>query len=386
MTTMTKEMPPRARGDVRASKRATWLHAIATSAGNLRIPPSKAPVVAALATLIVAVGDALTTAETTFTLFYLAPLFIAVWYGSRQAGYVVIGLIVACSLAVNVLFSAHRPGWIFITWNVSMEAGLFVVFANVLASLRTRLRKEMELRMRALDQLRHADRLTTIGELAAGIAHELGTPLNVISGRASLIAEDRSAGRQIRQSADIILQQVDRSATIIRHLLDFARRGGTHREASNLKHLCRETIELFAPLARKSDVEIKLLGPDVEASCNRAEIQQVLSNLMTNAIHAMPRGGRLTLTTGLEMASVSGAKDARAREFADISVHDTGTGIAPDIFPQIFDPFFTTKDVGTGTGLGLSVSFGIVRDHGGWISVDTQLGEGTTFTVHLPAE
>jgi signal transduction histidine kinase len=209
--------------------------------------------------------------------------------------------------------------------------------------------------------------------------------LSVISGRASLIASGRMAEREAKQSATIIVEQVERIATIIRHLLDFSRRGGAHKDAMDLQMVCRETIELVAALGRKSGIEIELRGSPVTASCNRSELQQVLSNLITNAIHAMPEGGLITVTTGLETTRSPDEKATPSRGFAVVAVRDAGTGIPLDVLPQIFDPFFTTKEVGSGTGLGLSVSYGIVRDHGGWISVDTRVGEGTTLTVYLPA-
>ena len=352
--------------------------------GTLRISPAAAVPLSIGGTLIAAVGDAVTTADATFTLFYLVPLSLAVWYASLRLGYLIICLIIASSLGLDVFYATHRIKWIFIAWNTAMEAGLFILFAHVLSTLRDRMNEEVNLRTGAIDQLRHAERLTTIGKLASGVAHELGTPLNVISGRASLIIASKVADTDTRNSAAIIVEQVERSVGIIRHLLDFARRGGSHREALNLSAVCRETVDLVTPFARKAGVEIELQGPAVSASCNRGEVQQVLSNLLTNAIQAMPKGGRITVTTRLATTMPPDSKSEPPRTFAAFTVRDTGTGIPLDILPQIFDPFFTTKDVGLGTGLGLSVSYGIIRDHGGWISVDTRLGEGTSFTVYLP--
>jgi two-component system, NtrC family, sensor kinase len=368
---------------VKPNRDAPGLHARLRRVGFVRLSPGGAFALAIVTTLLAGIGDAATTAETTFTLFYLVPLAIAVWFAGLRAGLVIIGMIVACSLVVDFDFAAHPLGVLFIVWNTAMEGGLLIAFASVLSLLRDRMDKEVELRTQAIDQLRHAERLTTIGKLAAGVAHELGTPLNVISGRASLIAAGRSADPESRKSAAIIVDQVERIATIIRHLLEFSRRGGMHRESVDLHSVCRETIELLAPTARKAGVELELQGVRTPASCNRSEIQQVLSNLLTNAVQATPEGGRVTVTTRLEMTRPPEAKGPR-REFAVVAVRDTGTGIPLDVLPNIFDPFFTTKEVGSGTGLGLSVSYGIVNDHGGWIGVDTRVGEGATFTVYLP--
>jgi signal transduction histidine kinase len=138
------------------------------------------------------------------------------------------------------------------------------------------------------------------------------------------------------------------------------------------------------PLASKSGIEIVRSGETTSAPVNHSEIQQVLTNLITNAIHAMPDGGRIDIDIRIERARPPEDKHGNPKDYVVLSVNDSGTGIAPDVLPKIFDPFFTTKDVGRGTGLGLSVAYGIVRDHGGWIAVNTRLGQGTTFSVYLP--
>jgi len=384
MTTLIQNALQRTRPTTSASPRSTRLPAILSRLGSFEIARSKALPVAIALTLIAGVGDAVTTADATFTLFYLVPLAIAVWYRSLGAGYVIIGLILICGIMLDMRFSTRQLGWTFVAWNTVMDAGLFATFAYVLSTLRERMNLEVHLRTLAIDQLRHAERLTTIGKLAAGVAHELGSPLSVISGRAALIASGKLTEPDTTRSATVIVQQVERIATIIRHLLDFSRRGGTHREAVDLQKVCRETLDLLASIARQSGVEMTLCGSPAVAACNRGELQQVLSNLIANATHAMPKGGLITVTTGLATTRPPDQKGSAPREFAVVAVRDEGTGIPLDVLPQIFDPFFTTKDVGTGTGLGLSVSYGIVHDHGGFIGVDTRVGEGTTFTVYLP--
>jgi signal transduction histidine kinase len=321
---------------------------------------------------IAGVSDALTNAEAVFTLFYLVPIGIAVWFRSARAGYVMIAVCSALSLTMDVVWGPNRANLAFVAWNFRGELGLYFVFALLLDAMRRRLATEAALRKEALTQLRHADRLTTLGRLAAGIAHELGTPLNVVLGKATLISSGRFTGDEAKKSARVIEQQADRMTTIISHLLDFARRGGTGRQPTNLRVLAFETTELLRPLAKRHGVTITCDGPDAEASVNRAEIQQVLSNLLTNAIHAMPRGGPIEITSSV---LESGAL---------LRIRDEGSGIAPEVLPRIFDPFFTTKEVGQGTGLGLSVVHGIVVDHGGTIEVETELGRGTTFFLRLP--
>jgi signal transduction histidine kinase len=188
----------------------------------------------------------------------------------------------------------------------------------------------------------------------------------------------------VRASAQVVLEQTARVSIILRQLLDFARRGGAHPETTDLSELTRATVELLRPLAAKSRVRIACSGERTAARVNRSELQQVLTNLVTNAMHAMPGGGSIEVSTHHEFTSAPGHRDSQRRGYAVVSVRDHGTGIALDVLPKIFDPFFTTKDVGRGTGLGLSVAYGIVADHHGWISIDTAEGRGTTVTVHLP--
>jgi signal transduction histidine kinase len=194
----------------------------------------------------------------------------------------------------------------------------------------------------------------------------------------------RLGPNDIKASGKILLEQSERVTTIVRQLLDFARRGGTRVEMADINELVGATAELLKSLARKTGVEIIVHGDPVSAAVNRSELQQVLTNLITNAIHAMPKGGRIDIDVHKERTSPPEQKRSSQQDYVVVRVRDSGTGIAPDVLPKIFDPFFTTKDVGEGTGLGLSVAYGIVRDHHGWFSVNTRLGEGTTLSVYLP--
>lgn len=339
--------------------------------------------------LCVAAGHYLTRASVGFTLLYLIPLGIAVWWRGLRFG-LLLALLSTVSFSVAWIgttpIPAGSPRYVFIlVWNLLGEIGVFLAFAIVLDGLRKRLAVEVKERESIVVQLRHADRLNTVGKLASGIAHELGTPLNVVSGRASLIASRRVEGEDACKSAEVIMQQADRMTAIIKNLLAFARRGGVRKTAVDLNRLVRETVSLLEPLAKKQGVElVATSGSPLVAPVNAGEIQQVLTNLIMNAVQAMPKGGtiQVQLSHGHYESAVP---HGLAREpFAIIRVRDEGTGVAPDVLPHIFDPFFTTKDVGAGTGLGLSVSFGIVRDHGGWIEANTKLGEGTEFVVYLP--
>jgi two-component system NtrC family sensor kinase len=249
-------------------------------------------------------------------------------------------------------------------------------------------RTEMEARLKTLEQLRHANRLKTIGTLVSGIAHELGTPLNVVSGRAGLIASGRLSPSDVTDSARIIKEQVGRMSGIIRQLLNFVRRQTPQRVAVDLRALVQQTLDMLAPLTEQQRA-VPVLRTDeipVRVRLDAAQMQQVLINLLTNAWQAMPQGGQIDIGVyGRDVEPPHGIEMPKGRH-ACVSIRDRGKGIAADDLPHIFDPFFTTKDVGQGTGLGLSVAYGIVRDHGGWIDASNDPGGGACFTVYLPME
>ena len=260
--------------------------------------------------------------------------------------------------------------------------------AQSLETARDRVDRETRNRVTAVEQLRHADRLGAIGTLASGVAHELGTPLNVVEGHAELIREDAGAGQAAQENALIIIKQAKRMTSIIRQLLDFSRRGEPSRVSTDLVDLCKTSLAMVESFARKNDVVTKLLTAEdgrARAVVTAPEIQQVLTNLLINAVHAMPKGGTLRLCIRRERRTSLG-NDRTERDFVIIWVEDTGTGMSDEVRSHLFEPFFTTKEVGDGTGLGLAVAHGIVRDHGGWIEVETQEGKGSSFAVYLPEE
>lgn len=259
---------------------------------------------------------------------------------------------------------------------------------EALVSSKDKIREETEARTAAVTQLRHADRLKTVGRLASGMAHELGTPLNVVSGRAGLIASGKLSQDEVARSASAIQTEAGRMTAIIRQLLDFARRNTLHRVKVDLWQIAHDTVELLAPLAQKHCVSIDL--PENRdaaiALADGAQLQQVLTNLIVNAIQAMHDGGAVRLEIEPERAVPPEDVEAAEGDFFRIDVTDEGVGIAEEDLDQLFEPFFTTKDVGQGTGLGLSIAYGIVQEHGGWIDVTSQPGHGSCFSVHLPKE
>ncbi len=225
------------------------------------------------------------------------------------------------------------------------------------------------------DTIRHTDRLGTIGTLAAGMAHELGTPLNVVSGRAGLIKSGKLSAEEIAASAETIQSEADRMTTIIRQLLDFARQKPSPHQSIDLVDVIKRTSDLLHSLAEKANVQLvtTISKEPVRIDGDSAQIQQVVTNLVTNAIAAMPDGG--TATISLDRAS---------DQHVQLKISDSGVGIDPEDVDRVFEPFYTTKDVGHGTGLGLSIAYGIIREHGGDIKVESQPGRGSTFIITFP--
>lgn len=259
--------------------------------------------------------------------------------------------------------------------------------ADDLAQSRERLAAETASRLTTVEQLRHAERLTTVGKLASGVAHELGTPLNVVSGRAHMIASGEVEGGEALESARIIEGQAKVMTRIIRQLLDFARRRAPRRSRENLAGWVEAAVAILKPLAAKRHVSISFdPGPKpTVADVDGGHLQQVVMNLIMNAIQAMRGAGQVQVSLGTALATPPRDVGGPEGRYVRVEIEDSGEGISLEFLPHIFEPFVTTKDVGEGTGLGLSVSWGLVRDQGGWIAVESRRGEGSRFTVFLPA-
>ncbi|MEO8701878.1 MAG: ATP-binding protein [Kofleriaceae bacterium] len=249
-----------------------------------------------------------------------------------------------------------------------------------------RLADERAAREQATEQLRHADRLTTVGKLASGLAHELGTPLNVVRGRAKLILDGEVEGEEVNNSARIVVEQAERMTALIRELLDFARPRAPKKSPVNAANLARRVTELVGTIARKGNVNVEPPTPDdtLVIEADDGQISQVITNLVVNAIQATKAGGTVTLTTSLVEQESPPYVESNNTTWLAFAVRDTGAGMDEPTRERVFEPFYTTKEIGDGTGLGLSVSWGIVREHGGWIDIASALGEGSTFTVYLP--
>ncbi len=257
-----------------------------------------------------------------------------------------------------------------------------------LEKARERVESETRARLATLEQLRHADRLTTIGRLASGIAHEVGTPLNVITGHAQLITEEYPPSSGAHDNASVVAQQAQRVAGIIRQLLDFARRRTAQKEEHDLAVIVEQATALLTRLAQRSSAKLEVLLSErpLLAHVDAEQIKQALVNLVLNGIQAMPQGGVVMIELRREMARSPDGDARREGPHARLDVCDAGSGIAPELLPRIFEPFVTTKDPGVGTGLGLSIASGIVTEHGGWIDVASVVDRGTRFSIYLPLE
>jgi signal transduction histidine kinase len=256
-----------------------------------------------------------------------------------------------------------------------------------LAEKQRKLEAEMMARLAVLEQLRHADRLATVGGLASGIAHEIGTPLAVVAGRGKMIASGEATGEEALDNARIVVEQTQRISKIIRQLLDFARRRPAQKGRVDLVAIVQKTLALLAPMALKRGVTTEVHVPppgSMPADIDAGQIEQSLTNLVVNAIQATSRGGTIDVTIGSGHASPPAGLGVAEGEFITLAVADTGEGMDGETVKHVFEPFFTTKDVGEGTGLGLPVAYGLVRDHGGWIDVDSAVGQGSRFTIFLP--
>jgi signal transduction histidine kinase len=261
---------------------------------------------------------------------------------------------------------------------LALLAEEFNRMADSLEAQRRVAEREAENRLALERELRHTERLASVGRLAAGIAHELGAPLNVIDARAEqLLARADAAPEKRAKNLTIIRAQTERISKIVRQLLTLARPYDFRRAPVELGAALAATLEQIVANARRQKVEIHFTrAADLTVSADRDYLGQVLLNIAMNALQAMPEGGSLTASTG--------TADRSGTSFAFARISDTGTGIAAENLEKIFDPFYTTKDIGQGTGLGLAVAYRIVEEHGGTIEAENNPAGGATFTVYLP--
>jgi signal transduction histidine kinase len=269
---------------------------------------------------------------------------------------------------------------------ISSLAAEFNQMCERLQDLYARLVKEQRERLSLERSLRQSDKLASVGQLAAGLAHEIGTPLNIIGGRAEFLLRRPRSAEEISDNLQIICSQIDRIAGIVRQLLEFSRRREPAFRTVEFGFLLNKVIGLvehkIAEKNVKLDVAIDDTLPPIQADPD--QLQQVFINLFLNSFQALKSGGRIKIAASARCPSDTDGIFHPTRQSLCIQFEDDGAGIPSEHLGQVFDPFFTTKDVGEGTGLGLSVSYGIVRDHGGEIRVDSEPGKFTRFTIVLP--
>lgn len=234
--------------------------------------------------------------------------------------------------------------------------------------------------------LRNAERLASVGRLAAGLAHEIGTPLNVIGGRAQSALRSITGNVALEKNLSTISVQTERIVRIVRDMLDFARMRPPRRSRTNLVAVLDKVLNLLEQQfeARRVRVDFDRTDQPPSLVADSDQLEQVFLNLVLNALDAMPNGGDLKITSRTEML-VHPRRQGLPHPCVAVSVSDTGIGIRPEDRDHVFDPFFTTKEAGQGTGLGLSVSYGIIEEHAGWFELDSEIGRGTRITVVLPA-
>ncbi len=344
---------------------------------TLSAPPPRIPV--DLAAWLALSGGPLVVEETTFYGDALASLKSAIGELERARVTLLIPLITESRLAAVLCVGEKLSGEIYETDEIELletllkEAGIALQNARLYADLE---RQIDELR-RTQDQLTQSAKLAAIGELAAGIAHEVNNPLTIIIGHAHLLSR-RADAAPVQPSIEVIEAQAQRAANMVRGMLDFSRRRPRNVQNVSLRDVIERALALVSDKLVGQGIEtVKLLdASDPAVPGDRDELTQVFINLIGNAADAMPKGGRLVLST-----------EVRRHDditYVSVQVADTGTGIAAEHCDQIFESFFTTKPEGKGTGLGLTITRDIVKNHEGTIQVDSAVGKGTTMIVNLP--
>ncbi len=259
------------------------------------------------------------------------------------------------------------------------------VQAETLARSHRELQEQTRLLLEKETQLRRADRLSALGQLSAGLAHEIRNPLGSIKGAVEILQDDYPAGHPKAEFFGILLKEVDRLNDVLTNFLSFARPVSPHLAPVDVRAILTAVEGLISGQARRRQVQIFTSfhsGPS-RVMADETLLKQACLNIMLNALEAMPEGGDLTIATQLGPGSAASQAGDRP-EWVEVVFDDTGPGIAEEHLGRIFDPFFTTKQ--DGTGLGLAITHRIIEGHHGTIRVMSQRGKGTTFVVSLPLE
>ncbi|MGA2192742.1 MAG: response regulator [Nitrospirota bacterium] len=263
-----------------------------------------------------------------------------------------------------------------------------------LRALNLELEDKVEERTRDLvetqDRLIHQQNLASLGEMSGGMAHEIRNPLNSIALYAQILMEELETGDQKRQYLDKIMNDIDRINAIVTNLNLFSRRIRREKEPLHLQRPLKSVLRTLSTKFVKNDIRLKVeIAPELpEVLASNEEMEEVFSHLLINSIHAMPKGGEITIQMKPvklnPRADILKERPATPREYIEITMTDTGIGISKDALGKIFIPFFTTKTDWEGTGLGLSVVDRVINDHEGTIEVESEVGKGTIFRLRLP--
>ncbi len=321
-------------------------------------------------------------------LYYVPIVLGGIWYGLRGG--------LGVSLAVSIVFAPH----VIFQWGhhplSELEQYLEIILYNVIGGLtgllteRERhqkdryqqaartleesyqaLRQQADQILEIEEQLRRADRLSALGELSAGMAHEIRNPLGSIRGTAEILRDGIAADDPRAEFADILIREVDRLNRVVQDFLEFARPAETAKGRHDLNALLADVLALTRQQALKSRIEVQFTAGEIPPVSGEGEqLRQAFLNLVLNALQAMPEGGDLKISSRLEAGKVQ------------VTFADSGIGIAAEDLGRIFNPFFTTRR--EGTGLGLAITHRIIQGHGGRIDVTSRLGAGSTFTLAFP--
>lgn len=269
---------------------------------------------------------------------------------------------------------------------VGQLAGRFNAMMSYLREAREKEAKVTSEHLALEERLFKIEKLATLGQMAAEIAHEVGTPLNVIGGRARSLSRRAADPIEVQKNAEIISNQVDRITKIIRKALDFSRKSRPVMATVDLHKVVLNTLEFVDEKLKQHHIETKLnTDPDLQPIPGDPDgVQQVCLNLIMNAIQVMPNGGRLDVNISYVVRRKEGMELSPPSPYVLLTFSDSGPGVLPDDRARIFDAFFTTKESGQGSGLGLAVSHGIVKDHDGFMEVDDAPCGGALFRVFLP--
>jgi len=247
-------------------------------------------------------------------------------------------------------------------------------------TLEKKVQEKTEAIHRAQQQLIHSEKLASLGRMAAGVAHEINSPLTGIVTFGHLLQKKFLEGTEDREDIDVIIDQANRCSNIIKGLLGFARATTADKAQTNINDVLNSTLNIVNHKADFFNIKLSTnLDPSLRlVKADAPQLQQVFLNMIVNAADACEGKGSITIAT-------SNVHD-NGQDYAQIEFRDTGYGIKDEDLEKIFEPFFTTKPVGKGTGLGLAVSHGIIQEHGGKITISTKIGEGTSFFIWLPAQ